>query len=157
MVQFKEKSEGVWGIAGLHFPPLNLHCNSPKIFVYQNPRFVLSTLVLLWFGHVSSIIIPQHKSTSLLVYSFKGHQDWTTLSGIKGVSKFTLAMMNNPVDLGWDWENAAFIMEMRLERQLRNFQWRTFSARLIQTHFRYQITNPAREPCTIILHRIIFD
>ena len=70
----------------------------------------------------ASLYVPQHKSTTVLVYSFKGHEDWTILSGIKGVSKFTLAMMNNPVDLGWDWENAAFIMEMRLERQLRNFQ-----------------------------------
>ena len=95
------KSEGVGVLLGytFHHPAhlLNLHCNSPKILVYQKLRFVLSTPVLLWFGHVSSFIIPQHKSTSVLVYSFKGHQDWTILSGVKGVSKFTLAM-NNPVD-----------------------------------------------------------
>ena len=37
----ERKIEGVWGLAGLHFPPpsdpahlLNFHCNSPKILVY---------------------------------------------------------------------------------------------------------------------------
>ena len=44
------------------------------------------------FGYVTSIIIPQNKSTSVLVYPFKGHQDWTILSRVKGVSKVPLAM-----------------------------------------------------------------
>ena len=56
--------------------------------MFQKLSFVLSPPVPKSSGHVSSIIIPQNKPTSVLVYPFKGHQDWTILSRNKGGVKY---------------------------------------------------------------------
>ena len=42
-------------------------------------------------GYVSSIIIPQNKPDTVLVYPFKGHQDWNNLSKFKGSVKKSIS------------------------------------------------------------------
>ena len=54
-------------------------------FGVSETKFCPSPPVLQPSDQVPSINIPQNKQTSVLVHPLKGHQDWTTLSRVKGV------------------------------------------------------------------------
>ena len=58
-------------------------------FGVSETKFCPSPPVLQSSDQVPSFIIPQNKPASVLVHPLKGHQDWTTLSRVKGGVKRT--------------------------------------------------------------------
>ena len=59
-------------------------------FGVSETKFCPSPPVLQSSDQVPSFIIPQNKPKSVLVHPLKGHQDWTTLSRVKGGVKIIL-------------------------------------------------------------------
>ena len=61
----------------------------PPKFGGSETKFWPSPPVLQSSDQVPTIIIPQNKPKSVLVHHLTGHQDWTTLSRVKGGVKIT--------------------------------------------------------------------
>ena len=68
------------GQEGIVITKIQIYTVLPQKFGVSETKFWPSPPVLQSSDQVPSFIIPQNKPTSVLVYPFKGHQDWTILS-----------------------------------------------------------------------------
>ena len=77
------------GQEGIVITKIQIYTVLPQKFGVSETQFWPSPPVLQSSDQVPSFIIPQNKPKSVLVHPLKGHQDWTTLSRVKGVVKIT--------------------------------------------------------------------
>ena len=80
------------GQEGIVISKIQIYTVLPQKFGVSETKFWPSPPVLQSSDQVPSFIIPQNKPASVLVHPFKGHQDWTTLSRVKGGVK----IISNP-------------------------------------------------------------
>ena len=76
------------GQEGIVITKIQIYTVNLQKFGVSETNFCPSPPVLQSSDQVPSFIIPQNKPASVLVHPLKGHQDWTTLSRVKGVSKW---------------------------------------------------------------------
>ena len=80
------------GQEGIVITKIQIYTVLPQKFGVSETKFWPSPPVLQSSDQVPSFIIPQNKPMSVLVHHLKGHQDWATLSRVKGGVK----MYTNP-------------------------------------------------------------
>ena len=72
------------GQEGIVITKIQIYTELLQKFGVSETKFCSFPPVLQSSDQVPSFIIPQNKPKSVLVHPLKGHQDWTTLSRVKG-------------------------------------------------------------------------
>ena len=71
-------------LEGIDSTKIQIYTVLPPKFGVSETKFCPSPPVLQSSDHIPSFIIPQNKPAGVFVHPLKGHQDWTTLSRVKG-------------------------------------------------------------------------